>query len=140
MGKIGKDFKSLIAGEDGSATEPDDFKSEVAKALKEGIITKPEGALLIATKLNADKKGSEIIENQEKDVKKIKQDEVYNSIEEEMAAKKEKEEKERKRKERETQLARQINETSKKKNATGGTSKKVEKQEKEDTTKDKMRE
>ena len=140
MGKIGKDFKSLIAGEDGTNTEPDDFKSEVANALKQGLITKPEGALLIATKLNADKKGTEIIENQEKDVKKIKQDEVYNSIEEELAAKKEKEEMERRRREKEAQLARQIAETSKKKNPTGGTSKKVEKQEKENTTKDKMRE
>ena len=95
MGKIGKDFKSLIAGEDGTGVEPEDFKTEVANALKEGLITKPEGALLIATKMNADKKGSEMVDSQEKDVNKIKQNEVYNSIEEEIAAKKEKEEKER---------------------------------------------
>lgn len=139
MGKISKDFKGLIAGEDGTNTEPEDFKTEVANALKEGIITKPEGALLIATKMNADKKASEMIENQEKDVKKIKQDEVYNSIEEEIAAKKEKEEKERKRKEKEAQLARQIAESSKKKNATGGTSKKIDSTEREQTQ-DKMRE
>ena len=120
MGKIGKDFKGLIAGEDGTNTEPEDFKTEVANALKEGLITKPEGALLIATKMNADKKGSEMIDSQEKDVKKIKQDELYNSIEEELAAKKEKEEKERKRREKEAQIARQMSEMSKKKNQTGG--------------------
>lgn len=131
MGKISKDFKGLIAGEDGTGTEPEDFKSEVAAALKEGIITKPEGALLIATKLNADKKGSEMIESQEKDVKKIKQDEVYNSLEEELAAKKEKEEKERKRREKEAMIARQMAEATKKKTTTGGTSKKIESKEEE---------
>ena len=140
MGKIGKDFKSLIAGEDGTGIEPEDFKTEVAKALKEGLITKPEGALLIATKMNADKKGGEMIDNQEQDVKKIKQDEVYNSIEEELAAKKEKEEKERRRREKEAQLARQVTEVAKKKNQSGGTSKKVEQAEKESLNNDKIRE
>ena len=139
MGKIGKDFKSLIAGEDGTGIEPEDFKTEVANALKAGIITKPEGALLIATKMNADKKGSEMTEKQEKDVKKIKQDEVYNSIEEELAAKKEKEEKERKRREREAEIARQMAEANKKKTATGGTSKKIDSNEKKQTQ-DKIRE
>ena len=141
MGKIGKDFKSLIAGEDGTDVQPEDFKTEVANALKEGLITKPEGALLIATKMNADKKGSEMIDNQEKDVKKIKQDEVYNSIEEEIAAKKEKEEKERRRREKEAQIARQMAEAAKKKNQSGGTSKKIEsKEEKPIQSQDKMRE
>lgn len=140
MGKIGKDFKSLIAGEDGTGTEPDDFKTEVANALKEGLISKPEGALLIATKLNADKKGSDIVENQEKDVKKIKQDEVYESIEEELAAKKEKEDAERKRKEREAALAREAAERAKKKNQSGGTSKKITHEDRETAKDDKIRE
>ena len=140
MGKLGKDFKSLIAGEDGSDAIPEDFKTEVANALKKGIISKPEGALLIATKMNTDKKASEMAESQEKDVKKIKQDEVYESIEEELAAKKEKEEKERKRKEREAQLARQIAETNKKKIPAGGTSKKVDSNLKENSDNDKIRE
>ena len=74
MGKLGKDFKSLIAGEDGSDAIPEDFKTEVANALKKGIISKPEGALLIATKMNTDKKASAMAESQENDVKKIKQD------------------------------------------------------------------
>ena len=141
MGKICKDFKSLIAGEDGTGTEPEDFKTEVAKALKEGLITKPEGALLIATKMNADKKGSEMIDSQEKDVKKIKQDEVYDTIEEEIATKKEKEEKERRRREKEAQIARQMAEAAKKKNQTGGTSKKIEtKEENTLQNQDKIRE
>ena len=139
MGKIGKDFKGLIAGEDGTGTEPEDFKTEVANALKDGVITKTEGALLIATKMNVDKKGSEMIDNQEKDVKKIKQDELYNSIEEEIAAKKEKEEKERRRREKEAQIASQMAEAVKKKNPVGGTTKKVEPVKKEQSQ-EKMRE
>ena len=139
MGKIGKDFKGLIAGEDGTGTEPEDFKTEVANALKDGVITKTEGALLIATKMNVDKKGSEMIDNQEKDVKKIKQDELYNSIEEEIAAKKEKEEKERRRREKEAQIASQMAEAAKKKNSVGGTTKKVEPVKKEQSQ-EKMRE
>lgn len=130
MGKIGKDFKGLITGEDGSANEPEDFKTEVAESVKTGLITKPEGALLIATKLSVDKKGAELVEKQEKDVKKINQEEVYNSIEEELAAKKEKEEKERKRREKEAEIARQMAEKTKKKTTTGGTSKKIEQDEK----------
>lgn len=130
MGRLGRDFKGLITGEDGSNNEPEDFKTEVAQSVKAGIITKPEGALLIATKLNVDKKGSELIEKQEKDVKKIKQDELYDSLEEELAAKKEKEEKERRRKEKEALIARQMAEQAKKKVSSGGTSKKIEEQEK----------
>lgn len=127
MGKIGKDFKSLVAGEDGTNTEPEDFKKEVTSALKDGIITKPEGALLIATKLKVDKDAVQLTDNQEKDVKKINPNEVYNSLEEELAAKKEKEEKERKRRKKEADVAREMAEEMAKKKATSaGTSKKVD--------------
>ena len=141
MGKIGKDFKSLVVGEDGTNTEPEDFKKEVTSALKEGIITKPEGALLIATKLNVDKEATQLVTNQENDVKKINPNELYDSLEEELAAKKEKEEKERRRRQREAEIARQVSEEMvKKKNSNGGTSKKVESvKEKSQDSGDKMR-
>ena len=117
MGKISKDAKDLLVGNDGSDKEPNDFKVELQDAIKKGIVTKSDGTLLITSRMNSDKLGEKIIKNQEDGVKKINDKEVYDTAEEELEAeekKKEKErEKERRRKERETQIARQLQEVGK---------------------------
>lgn len=118
MGNLGKDAKDLLIGKDGSEKEPDDFKPELQKAIKTGIITKADGTLLITARDNSDKLGANIDKKQSDAVRKIKDDELYDSAEEEREAMKKKEEKkreqERKRKEREAELARKQVENSNK--------------------------
>ena len=113
MGKLGKDAKDLLIGNDGPEA-PKDFKSELQNAIKDGIIKKSEGSILLEAKVNGDKRGETIIKKQEDYVKRIKDNEVYDSSEQEEEARKKKEEKEkekeRKRKEREAFLAIQMKE------------------------------
>lgn len=112
MGRLGKDAKNLLIGNDGSQNEPDDFKTELDNAIKKGVVTKSDGTLLITSRIKVDKFGDEITNNQEKDIKNINSRESYDTLEEELEAekkKKEKEkEKERKRRQRENELARQL--------------------------------
>lgn len=115
MGDLGKDAKDLLIGKDNSETEPDDFKSELQSAIKEEKISKADGTLLITARETTDKFGALIDKRQIDDVKKIKDDEVYESAEEELEAKKKKEEKkkEQERKRREL-LSKTRNATTKK--------------------------
>ena len=118
MGKLGKDAKDLLIGKDGSEKEPDDFKPELQNAIKHGIVTKADGTLLITARDNSDKLGLAIDKKQVDAVKRIKDNELYDSAEEELEAMKKKEEKkkeqERKRKQREAEFARKQAETSNK--------------------------
>ena len=118
MGKLGKDAKDLIIGKDGSEKEPDDFKPELQNAIKHGIVTKADGTLLITARDNSDKLGQAIDKKQVDAVKRIKDNELYDSAEEELEAMKKKEEKkkeqERKRKQREAEFARKQAEISNK--------------------------
>lgn len=118
MGKLGKDAKDLIIGKDGSEKEPDDFKPELQNAIKHGIVTKADGTLLITARDNSDKLGLAIDKKQVDAVKRIKDNELYDSAEEELEAMKKKEEKkkeqERKRKQREAEFARKQAEISNK--------------------------
>lgn len=117
MGNLGKDAKDLLIGKDGSEKEPDDFKPELQNAIKNGIITKADGTLLITAREASDKLGSSIDKKQADGVRKINDKELYDSAEEELEAMKKKEEKkkeqERKRKEREAEVARQQTDASK---------------------------
>ena len=118
MGKLGKDAKDLLIGKDGSEKEPDDFKPELQNAIKHGIVTKADGTLLITARDNSDKLGIAIDKKQVDAVKRIKDNELYDSAEEELEAMKKKEEKkkeqERKRKQREAEFARKQAEISNK--------------------------
>lgn len=118
MGKLGKDAKDLLIGKDGSEKEPNDFKPELQSAIKNGIVTKADGTLLITARDNSDKLGLAIDKKQVDAVKKIKDDELYDSAEEEKEAMKKKEEKkkeqERKRREREAEFARKQTKNSNK--------------------------
>lgn len=118
MGNLGKDAKDLLIGKDGSEKEPDDFKPELQNAIKNGIITKADGTLLITARESSDKLGSSIDKKQADGVRKINDKELYDSAEEELEAMKKKEEKrkeqERKRKEREAEVARKQVEASNK--------------------------
>lgn len=125
MGKLSKDAKDLLIGNDGSEKEPNDFKTELQDAIKTGTVTKSDGTLLITARMNVDKLGEKIDKNQEKGVKKIK-DNSYDTPEELEAEDKEKKDKEKKkeeekkRRQREAQLARNLesiknNDTSKSK-------------------------
>ena len=118
MGKLGKDAKDLLIGKDGSEKEPDDFKPELQNAIKHGIVTKADGTLLITARDNSDKLGIAIDKKQVDAVKKIKDNELYDSAEEELEAMKKKEEKkkeqERKGKQREAEFARKQAEISNK--------------------------
>lgn len=118
MGKLGKDAKDLLIGKDGSEKEPDDFKPELQNAIKHGIVTKADGTLLITARDNSDKLGLAIDKKQVDAVKRIKDNELYDSAEEELEAMKKKEEKkkeqERKRKQREAEFARKQAEISNK--------------------------
>ena len=113
MGQLGKDMKDLLIGNDGSDKEPDDFKTELQKAINKGDISKSDGTLLITSRMNVDKLADEIIKRQEKDVTiNVKDGKVFDSIEEELEYKKKKEE-ERKRKEKQAEVAKQQLENSK---------------------------
>ena len=113
MGKLGKDVKDLIVGNDGADKEPDDFKTELQKAIDNGLISKSDGTLLITSRMNADKLADIISKSQEKGVTLAKDAKEFNSPEEELEYKKEKEEKERKRKEKEAEIARRQQEAMK---------------------------
>ena len=116
MGKFSKDVKDLIVGNDGSDKEPDDFKTELQRAINKGDISKSDGTLLITSRMNVDKLADEITKRQEKAVTiSVKDGKVFDSPEEELEYKKKKEEKKRKRKERQAESARQQLENSKKK-------------------------
>ena len=119
MGNLAKDAKDLLIGKDGSEKEPNDFKPELQNAIKHGIISKANGTLLITAREASDKLGNTIDKKQIDAVKKIKDNELYDSAEEELEAMKKKEEKkkeqDRKRKEKEAEIARMQNESEKKK-------------------------
>ena len=119
MGNLAKDAKDLLIGKDGSEKEPNDFKPELQNAIKSGIISKANGTLLITAREVSDKLGNTIDKKQIDAVKKIKDNELYDSAEEELEAMKKKEEKkkeqDRKRKEKEVEIARMQNESEKKK-------------------------
>lgn len=103
MGRIAKDAKNLILGNDGSDKEPVDFKTELQNAIKAGLITKAEGTLLITSRTNCDKFGELIARNSEKEVARAaKGDGVeFDTPEEALEYEKEKkDEKERKRQEK----------------------------------------
>ena len=103
---LGQDAKDLILGNDGSDKEPDDFKTELQRAIKEGLITKADGTLLITSRTNVDKLAELISKAEEKDVINASKElgRQFDSLEEELAYKEEKEkkekEKERRRQER----------------------------------------
>ena len=119
MGNLAKDAKDLLIGKDGSEKEPNDFKPELQNAIKNGIISKANGTLLITAREASDKLGNTIDKKQIDAVKKIKDNELYDSAEEELEAIKKKEQKkkeqDRKRKEKEAEIARMQNESEKKK-------------------------
>lgn len=108
MGKLAKDAKDLLVGSDGSDKEPNDFKSELQAAIKDGTVSKSDGTLLITSRMNTDKLAEKMEKRQLEGLKKAKDGVVYDSPEEELEAKKEKAEKERKRREKEAQIARQM--------------------------------
>ncbi len=135
MGKLAKDAKDLLIGNDGSEKEPDDFKPELQNAIKHGIVTKADGTLLITAREDADKLGKNIDKKQIDAVKRIKDDELYDSAEEELEATKKKEEKkkeqERKRKQKEAELARKQAEISNKDQKSNDTKKSKDQKERE---------
>jgi len=121
LGKLGKDAKDLIIGNDGSTKEPNDFKSELQEAIKNGVVSKSDGTLLITSRMNVDKLGEKIEKEQEKGVVAILKDgKSFDTPEEEMQYRKEKEEEERKKKEKEAQVSKQMQEQLKKKKNQGG--------------------
>ncbi len=67
---LGQDTKDLILGNDGSDKEPDDFKTELKKAIDSGLITKADGTLLITSRTNCDKLAELIARTEEKEVTK----------------------------------------------------------------------
>ena len=108
MGKLAKDAKNLILGNDNSDKEPLDFKTELQNAIKSGEISKADGTLLITARANCDKFAEFISRTEEKEVIKASKEngkefdsfEEAKAYEEEMKEKaKEKEEKEQKRQE-----------------------------------------
>ena len=79
MGRLAKDVKNLILGNDGSDKEPLDFETELQKAIENGLKT-----LLITAKSNVDDLAELISVKEEKEViKASKENNVeFNSIEE----------------------------------------------------------
>ena len=90
MGKLGKDAKDLLVGNDGSEKEPKDFKVELQDAIKDGTVKKSDGTLMITARLNVDKFGEKITKQQENGVKKAAK-EARETIEEIHAEKKKEE-------------------------------------------------
>ena len=84
MGRLAKDVKNLILGNDGSDKEPLDFETELQKAIENGLITKADKTLLITAKSNVDDLAELISVKEEKEViKASKENNVeFNSIEE----------------------------------------------------------
>ncbi|MBR2290144.1 MAG: hypothetical protein IJ867_06100 [Clostridia bacterium] len=110
MGNFSKDAKNLILGNDGSDKEPLDFKTELQNAIKQGLITKADGTLLITSRTNCDKLAELITKTEEKEVTRAsKEDGVeFETLEENKEKKQEKEERERQTKEQEMSLEQQI--------------------------------
>lgn len=138
MGKLGQDAKNLILGNDGSDKEPLDFKTELQKAIKAGLITKAEGTLLITSRASCDKLAELIAQTEEKEVKRaLKGDgKEFSTLEEAQEyeakeEKKEKDEKERKRqiKSQEQSLEQQIQKSQMEQKAKMKSEKKLEKEE-----------
>ena len=124
MGKLGRDIKDLLIGNDGSDKEANDFKTELQEAIEKGIISKSEWTLLITARIKADELGEKIIKSQEKDVTLAKEGKVFDSPEEELEYRKKKEE-ERRKKEKEAEMVKmQMQNISKKKNGVGGSTSK----------------
>ena len=92
---LGQDAKNLILGNDGSDKEPVDFKTELQNAIKEGLINKADGTLLITARANCDKLGDLISRTEEKEIVKASKENSreFNSLEEELEYNKEKEKK-----------------------------------------------
>jgi hypothetical protein len=106
LGKLGKDAKDLIVGIDGSDKEPNDFKTELQDAIKNGVVTKSDGTLLITSRLNADKLGEQIDKAQIKGVSIASEGKEFDSPEEAKEYQAKKAEQLRKRKEKEAEALR----------------------------------
>ena len=102
MGRLARDAKNLILGNDGSDKEPSDFKTELQNAIKSGLISKADGTLLITSRANNDKLGELIYKAEEKEVIKSER-ENKKEFNDEIENKKKKEEK-RKEKERQDKI------------------------------------
>jgi hypothetical protein len=106
LGRLSKDAKDLLIGKDGSEKEPNDFKAELQEAIKNGVVSKSDGTLLITSRMNADKLGEKIEKDQIKDVTSAKDGREFDTPEEEREYSKKKEDELRRRKEREAEVAR----------------------------------
>ena len=109
MGQFSQDIKDFILGNDGSDKEPDDLKTEIARAIKEGIITKAEAAELMSALESIKKLAKKLDDGWIKEIKDAEHAREFDTPEEAIEYEKEKEEKrkeeERKRKEREERAA-----------------------------------
>jgi len=116
MGRIGKDTKDLILGNDGSDKEPVDFKTELQNAIKAGLITKADGTVLITSRTNCDQLAELITQSEMKEVIKAGKElgiefdtlEEAKEYEEKEKDEKKKKEKERQEKTQEQSLEQQI--------------------------------
>ena len=117
MGRIAKDTKDLILGNDGSEKEPVDFKTELQNAIKAGLITKADGTLLITSRTNCDKLADLIAKSEQKEILLASKEtgrefdtleEAIEYEEKQEKKKKEKEEREQKAKMQEQSLEQQI--------------------------------
>ena len=108
MGKLGKDVKNLILGNDGSDKEPVDFKTELQNAIKAGLITKADGTLLITSRTNCDKLAELISKAEGKEVARAATEDgiEFENAQEEMEYLEEKAE-EKKKKEKEARKRQQ---------------------------------
>ena len=99
---LGQDAKNLILGNDGSDKEPVDFKTELQNAIKDGLINKADGTLLITARTNCDKLGDLISRTEEKEVIKAGKEngKEFDSLEEELEYNKEKEKKKKEKEEK----------------------------------------
>ena len=105
MGRIGKDTKDLILGNDGSEKEPVDFKTELQNAIKAGLITKADGTLLITSRTNCDKLAELIMKSEMREVIKAGKEDgrEFDTLEEAKEYEKEKDEKEKEKEEKKRQ-------------------------------------
>ena len=109
LGQFSQDIKDFILGNDGSDKEPDDLKTEIARAIKEGIITKAEASELMTALESLKKLAKKLDDGWIKEIKDAEHAREFDTPEEAMEYEKEKEEKrreeERKRKAREERAA-----------------------------------
>jgi hypothetical protein len=121
LGKLAKDAKDLILGNDNSDKEAEDFKTELQKAINSGVISKSDGTLLITSRTNADKMGEELLKRIEKDLTLARDGKEFDTAEEALEYEKEKEEKkELERRKKQALEAARIAENQKKKGTSGG--------------------